>query len=64
MSPRTNGKLLAPPLAVLALTAGVYHGDRVTINFPDGWSAPDTVADGIVASRQGDSDATAISISM
>ena len=44
-------KLALAPLAVLALTGAVYHGDRVTIDFPDGWTAPAADKDGIISSR-------------
>lgn len=54
---RTIAKLISPALAALALTAGAYRGDRVSINFPDDWSAPEADADGIVTSRQGENGA-------
>ena len=50
-------RALAPALAVLALTAAVYRGDKVTIDFPDGWSEPEADSDGIVTSRQGENGA-------
>ncbi|MDP3492948.1 MAG: hypothetical protein Q8R82_07525 [Hyphomonadaceae bacterium] len=42
-------RLAAAPLAVLALTAGNFHGDRASIIFPDGWSAPEMGADGLTS---------------
>jgi hypothetical protein len=44
-------KLALAPLVIFALTGAVYHGDRVTIDFPDGWSAPETDSDGLISSR-------------
>lgn len=49
---RTIAKIVAPALALLALTAAVYRGNLVTIDFPDGWSEPEMNSDGIVTSRQ------------
>lgn len=57
MSTGLIGRLFATSLGALALTAGVYHGDKVTMNFPDGWSAPETDVDGIVSSKQGENGA-------
>lgn len=57
MSLKLVGRLCVTLLGALALTAGVYHGDKVTINFPDGWSAPETDADGIISSKQGENGA-------
>jgi hypothetical protein len=46
---------LAPPLAVLALTGAHYHGDRLSITFPDGWSAPaEKDTKGLVETREAD----------
>ncbi|HEV7689758.1 MAG TPA: hypothetical protein VGO52_03005 [Hyphomonadaceae bacterium] len=44
-------KLALAPLAVLALTGAVYHGNRVTIDLPEGWTAPEADKDGIISSR-------------
>src|SRR5690242_2422624 len=47
----TIAALIAAPLAVLAL-GGMYHrGHMLTIEFPDGWSAPTTDKDGIILSK-------------
>jgi len=40
-------KLAAAPLAVLALTGANFRGDRLSIVFPEAWSAPETGADGL-----------------
>ncbi len=53
MTLRKLAKLVAAPLAVLALTGAHYHGDRVYINFPDGWEAPKTEAEGLVTIHEG-----------
>jgi hypothetical protein len=50
-------KVAAAATAVLCLTASVYKGDRVTINFPDGWEEPEADDDGLVTSRQGENGA-------
>ncbi len=57
MSFATLGKFFLPALAILTLTAGVYRGDRLTITFPDDWSAPEADSDGLVSSRQGENGA-------
>lgn len=57
MSFTTLGKLFLPALAILTLTAGVYRGDRLTVTFPDDWSAPEADTDGIVSVKQGENGA-------
>ena len=42
-------RLAAAPFAVLALTAGNFHGDRASIIFLDSWSAPENKTDGLVS---------------
>jgi len=51
MSPGRFARLAAAPLALLALTAGVFRGEGFSINFPDGWSAP-TESNGIFTTRE------------
>lgn len=47
--------LAAPALAVLALTGAFYHGDRLSIDFPDGWTIAAPDKDGLVtATKPGD----------
>jgi len=50
-------KGLAASVALVVLTAGVYKGDHVTINFPDGWSTPEADADGLIVTRQSENGA-------
>jgi hypothetical protein len=52
MSPGRFAKLAAAPLALLALTAGVFKGEGFSINFPDGWSAPAQNSDGIFTTHE------------
>ena len=35
---RSLGKVLAAPLAIMALTGAFFHGDRAAITFPESWS--------------------------
>ena len=51
MKKTTLAALLAAPLAVLAL-GGMYHrGNKLTIEFPDGWSKPTTDKEGIITTK-------------
>jgi hypothetical protein len=52
MSPARFVRLAAAPLALLALTAGVFKGEGFSINFPDGWSAPAQDSDGIFTTNE------------
>ncbi len=54
MNIRSITKLLAAPLALLVLTAGVYKGDHLTITFPDGWSEPMVGEENLVTTNQGE----------
>jgi hypothetical protein len=43
-------KLAVGPLAILMLTGANFKGDRLSVVFPDGWSPPETGADGLTQS--------------
>lgn len=45
-------KLAAPALAVLALTGAFYHGDRLSVDFPSGWTIDGPDAEGIVTAHE------------
>jgi hypothetical protein len=45
-------KLAAAPLALLALTAGVFRGEGFSINFPEGWNAPAQDSDGLFTTKE------------
>lgn len=40
--------IAAPALAALALTGAVYQGDRLSIDFPEGWTLEGPDTDGLV----------------
>lgn len=58
MGPAFFARLVAPVIAVFALTAAVHRGDGYQINFPDAWIVGEKDANGITtASEPGGSGA-------
>ncbi len=49
-------RYLAAPAAVLALTGAYFHGDRLSLDFPDGWKQ-ETDSKGIVSVKNADGTA-------
>jgi hypothetical protein len=47
-------RLLAAPLAFLAFAGLTFRGDHFTIDFPEGWTAPEKSADDIYSSYSPD----------
>ena len=45
-------KIAAPALAILALTGGFYHGDRLAIVFPADWTIQPPDKDGLVVANE------------
>ena len=45
-------KIAAATLAVLAFTGAVYHGDRLLIDFPAGWTISSPDKDGLVTATE------------
>lgn len=54
---KSLAKFAAAATAVFCLTAAVYRGNNVSINFPDNWQAPEADETGLVTSRQGENGA-------